>query len=74
MPYVRNAPSGTSSMTVLDVCRSRGRVVYLRPGHETHPTYFDPNIRRLLANSARWAAEPGGARPTYGPREWSEPD
>ena len=22
--------------------RGRGKVVYLRPGHETHPTYFDP--------------------------------
>jgi trehalose utilization protein len=46
--------------------RGRGRVVYLRPGHETHPTYFDAGMRRLVANAVRWAALPHGARPTYG--------
>jgi trehalose utilization protein len=53
--------------------RGRGRIVYFRPGHETHPTYFDPNVRRVIANSARWAAQPRGARPTYGNRQPSEP-
>ena len=53
--------------------RGRGRVVYFRPGHETHPTYFDPNVRRVIANAARWAAEPGGAAPGYGNRPPSEP-
>lgn len=48
--------------------RGRGRVVYLRPGHETHPTYFDPNIRRLIANACHWAAGPHGEVPTYGHR------
>jgi len=46
--------------------RGRGRVVYFRPGHETHPTYFDDNVRRVIANSARWAAQDRGARPTRG--------
>jgi trehalose utilization protein len=46
--------------------RGRGRVVYFRPGHETFPTYFDPNVRRVIANAARWSAQPGGARPAYG--------
>ena len=53
--------------------RGRGRVVYLRPGHETHPTYFDPNVRRLIANSARWAAGPRGSAPAYGNARPSEP-
>jgi trehalose utilization protein len=46
--------------------RGRGRIVYFRPGHETHPTYFDPNVRRVIANAVEWTAEPSGARPTYG--------
>jgi trehalose utilization protein len=46
--------------------RGRGRVVYLRPGHETHPTYHDPDIRRLIANACLWAGEPHGAAPHYG--------
>ena len=48
--------------------RGRGRVVYLRPGHETHPTYFDPNIRRLIANACGWAAGAHGDVPIYGHR------
>jgi trehalose utilization protein len=46
--------------------RGQGRIVYFRPGHETHPTYFDANVRRVIANAVEWAAAPGGARPTYG--------
>lgn len=53
--------------------RGRGRVVYFRPGHETHPTYFDPNVRRVISNAARWAATSGGARPAYGHSRPSEP-
>ena len=52
--------------------RGRGRIFYFRPGHETHPTYFDANVRRVIANAARWAAEPSlglaGERPTFGHR------
>lgn len=46
--------------------RGRGRVFYFRPGHETHPTYFNPDVRRVIANAAQWAAQPVGAKPTYG--------
>ena len=46
--------------------RGRGRIVYFRPGHETHPTYFDANVRRVIANAARWTAGPRGAAHTYG--------
>jgi trehalose utilization protein len=48
--------------------RGRGRIFYLRPGHETHPTYFDANVRTVIANAVRWAAAPAGAQPTFGHR------
>jgi trehalose utilization protein len=48
--------------------RGRGRVFYFRPGHETHPTYFDGNVRQVIANAVRWAALPAGAQPTFGHR------
>ena len=51
--------------------RGRGRVFYLRPGHETHPTYFDANVRRVIANAVRWAAAgpgPGGPPRAFGHR------
>jgi len=53
--------------------RGRGRIFYFRPGHETHPTYFDPTVRRVIANAARWAGEPHGAAPTFGNRQPLEP-
>ncbi len=46
--------------------RGQGRIVYFRPGHESHPTYFDSNVRRVIANAVDWAAAPRGDRPTYG--------
>ncbi|MBI1853499.1 MAG: ThuA domain-containing protein, partial [Planctomycetes bacterium] len=33
-----------------------GRVFYFRPGHETYPTYFDPNVQRVIANAIEWTA------------------
>jgi trehalose utilization protein len=36
--------------------RGAGRIFYLRPGHETYPTYHDPAIQRLIRNAVGWAA------------------
>jgi trehalose utilization protein len=38
--------------------RGAGSVFYFRPGHETYPTYHDPNVRRVLRNAVRWAHNP----------------
>lgn len=35
--------------------RGAGNVFYFRPGHETYPTYHDPNVQRVLLNAVRWA-------------------
>jgi trehalose utilization protein len=52
--------------------RGRGRIFYFRPGHETHPTYFHPDVRLVIANAARWAGQPAGTLPTFGNRQPSE--
>jgi trehalose utilization protein len=31
-----------------------GRVVYIRPGHETFPIWKDDRMLRLLENAVRW--------------------
>ena len=33
-----------------------GRAFYFRPGHETYPTYFDPNVRKIMHNAVLWCA------------------
>ncbi|MFL5685792.1 MAG: ThuA domain-containing protein [Chloroflexota bacterium] len=51
--------------------RGRGRIFYFRPGHETHPSYRHPGVRRVIANAAAWAASPTGDRPDH--RHRAEP-
>ena len=36
--------------------RGHGKVFYFRPGHETYPIYYQPEVRRVVANAVRWAA------------------
>lgn len=52
--------------------RGRGKIFYFRPGHESYPTYFNADVRRVIANAARWAAPVAGPKPAFGnakPRE-----
>jgi trehalose utilization protein len=53
--------------------RGRGRIFYFQPGHETHPTYFQPIVRQVIANAVRWAAAPGGAPIVLGNQRPVEP-
>ena len=46
--------------------RGNGKIFYFRPGHETHPTYFDKNVRKVIENAARYVAPIHGAKPVYG--------
>lgn len=42
--------------------RGAGKVFYFRPGHETFPLYFNPEVRLVLANGVKYVAPPEGAR------------
>ena len=35
--------------------RGQGKVFFFSPGHETHPIYFQPEVRRVIANGVKWA-------------------
>ncbi len=35
--------------------RGNGKLFYFRPGHETFPTYYDPNVIKVIGNAIRWA-------------------
>lgn len=49
-------PSGHRNREVMAWSEGRGRVVYIRAGHETYPIYFLPQMQKLVANSVMWAA------------------
>lgn len=34
----------------------KGRVFYFRPGHETYPIYYMPQVRKIIENGVRWLA------------------
>lgn len=46
--------------------RGRGRIFYFRPGHETYPTYFQPEVQKVIANGVRWAAPSAGPQIKFG--------
>lgn len=46
--------------------RGRGKVFYFRPGHETFPIYYQPEVQRVIKNAVRWAAPVNGPVPTFG--------
>ncbi|MCX6030946.1 MAG: ThuA domain-containing protein [Chloroflexi bacterium] len=49
--------------------RGAGKVFYFRPGHETFPIYYQPEVRRVIANAAAWAAPARGPAVTFGQRK-----
>ena len=53
--------------------RGRGRVFYFSPGDQEYPVYHHPDIRRVLANAARWVAPTQGRADLTAdehPRDW----
>jgi trehalose utilization protein len=35
--------------------RGYGKIFYFQPGHETYPTFYNPNVIRIIRNSVKWA-------------------
>lgn len=46
--------------------RGKGKVFYFRPGHETHPTYYNEQILRVISNAIEWAKPLDTPVPVYG--------
>lgn len=46
--------------------RGQGKIFYFRPGHETFPTYHNPQVLQVIRNGVRWAAPSGAAAPVRG--------
>ncbi len=40
--------------------RGQGKIFYFRPGHETYPIYYHPQVQRIISNAVLWAKPEGG--------------
>lgn len=49
--------------------RGRGKIFYFRPGHETHPTYFHPQVQQVIFNAVQWASPTEGLPMQFGNRK-----
>lgn len=56
--------------------RGKGRIFYFSPGDQEYPVYHEPQIRRIIANSVGWVAQPDVSRSapevSNRPRGWFE--
>ena len=46
--------------------RGKGKVFYFRPGHETYPIFYQPEVLRVITNAVRWAAPVDGPQVKFG--------
>jgi trehalose utilization protein len=46
--------------------RGNGKIFYFQPGHETYPTFYQPEVQRVITNAVRWAAPVAGPQVKYG--------
>ena len=49
--------------------RGAGKIAYFRPGHETFPTYHNPNVLKVIENAVRWAAPALNREVAFGNRK-----
>jgi trehalose utilization protein len=46
--------------------RGQGKIFYFRPGHETYPIYYQPEVLRVITNAVHWAAPVAGPEVKFG--------
>lgn len=46
--------------------RGRGKIFYFRPGHETYPIFYQPEVLRVITNAVHWTAPVAGPQVKFG--------
>lgn len=46
--------------------RGKGKIFYFRPGHETYPIFYQPEVLKVISNAIRWAGPIDGPKITFG--------
>ncbi len=74
--FVSSFTGGEVFRSGVTFSRGRGRIFYFSPGDQEYPVYRQPEVRQVLANGVRWAAQPELAREiptvTNPARDWFE--
>lgn len=52
--------------------RGKGKIFYFRPGHETYPSYYHPQIQKVIYNAVLWAKPTRNFELTFGYKEAME--
>ncbi|MGM1045950.1 Trehalose utilization protein [Paenibacillus uliginis N3/975] len=65
--FISNFAGGEVFRSGCTFKRGQGNIFYFRPGHETYPTYYNPEILKVISNGIRWAAANSYAvKPVFG--------
>jgi trehalose utilization protein len=49
-------PNGRQIRSGLAYEIGNGRIFYFRPGHEENPTFYRPDVQRVIHNAVYWVA------------------
>ncbi|BFH61626.1 MULTISPECIES: ThuA domain-containing protein [Paenibacillus] len=64
--FISNFAGGEVFRSGCTFRRGRGKIFYFRPGHETYPTYYKPEIIKIIANGVKWAQPAAGSALQFG--------
>ncbi|WP_440110611.1 ThuA domain-containing protein [Paenibacillus sp. QZ-Y1] len=67
--FVSNFQGGEVFRSGCTFRRGEGKIFYFRPGHETYPTYYKPEILRVISNAVKWAYPAHSFKPEFGKSE-----
>ncbi|MHA7579783.1 ThuA domain-containing protein [Paenibacillus vandeheii] len=68
--FVSNFQGGEVFRSGCTFLRGSGKIFYFRPGHETYPTFYNPEILKVISNGVKWAYPARNVKPEFG---FSEP-
>lgn len=64
--FVSNFQGGEVFRSGCTFKRGEGKIFYFRPGHETYPTYYQPDVLKVIGNAIKWAYPSRNVKPEYG--------
>ncbi|MFB5269876.1 ThuA domain-containing protein [Paenibacillus enshidis] len=67
--FVSNFEGGEVFRSGCTFRRGSGKIFYFRPGHETYPTYYKPEVLKVISNAVKWAYPAHNAQPVFGKSE-----